>query len=81
MNTYFGLLFARPSFFEGVSRVIDIGNTMSEYNSSLTPAQADVLALRSDLNALRNDLAHARQILSKTEVFSQDGNEQQKASL
>ena len=79
MNAYFGLLFARPSFLEGVSRVIDLGNTMSEYNSSLTPAQADALALKADLNALRSDLAYARQALGKSDKFSEDDNEQQRA--
>lgn len=70
MNQYSGLLFARPSFLEGVARVIDIGNTMSEYNSSLTGAQADYLALRADINVLKADLARARQIMAQTQQQS-----------
>jgi uncharacterized protein (DUF3084 family) len=73
MNQYFGLLFARPSFFEGVSRVIDLGNTMSEYNTSLTPVQADNLAINADLDALRYDLAKARQELQAAEQTRSDG--------
>jgi len=29
-------LFARPSFFEGIARVIDIGSTLNEYNTNKT---------------------------------------------
>lgn len=76
MNAYFGLLFARPSFLEGVSRVFDLGSTMSEYNFSLTPAQADALALRADLNALRSDLALARQALNTPETSGENSYEQ-----
>ncbi len=50
------LLFASPSFWEGVARSIDAGGTMTEFNSSLTPQQADVFALRSDWSAVGSDL-------------------------
>ena len=48
MNRLFGFLFARPSFIEGVARTLDLGGTLQEYNSSMTPEQADFLALRAD---------------------------------
>jgi hypothetical protein len=54
-------LFARPSFTEGISRVIDFGNTLSEYNKSLDGPQADRLSLQSDIKTLRSDLEYARQ--------------------
>ncbi len=57
MNDYFGLLYARPSFIEGMGRAIDLGATLVEYNTSLTPEQADLIALRSDIQAVRADLA------------------------
>ena len=41
-------LFARPSFLGGVARVLDMGNTLTEFNQSLTGAQADAVALRMD---------------------------------
>lgn len=57
MNDYLGLLYARPSFLEGMGRAIDLGGTLVEYNTSLTPEQADLIALRSDIQAVRADLA------------------------
>ncbi len=41
-------LYARPSFLEGWARVGDLGNSMTEFNSVDTPAEADQLALASD---------------------------------
>ena len=38
-------LCARPSFVEGVSRIFDFGFTLDEFNKSLSPEQADYLAL------------------------------------
>lgn len=52
-------LFARPSFLEGVSRVIDLGATMQEYNTSKTESQADFEALRNDWCAVGHDLRSA----------------------
>lgn len=59
MSTLFGFLYARPSFREGVARVLDMGDTLTEYNYSLTPQQADRLALRSDWMVVGEDLRHA----------------------
>ncbi len=53
------LLYALPSFWEGIARVWDIGGTLDEYNRSLTPQQADRLALRSDWIAVGEDLRAA----------------------
>ena len=60
MSEFFGLLFARPSFLEGASRAFDIGGTLNEYNRLLTPAQADLHAIRSDIAALRKDYEAVR---------------------
>ena len=49
-------LFAEPSFIEGVSRVLDLGGTMQEYNSSKTEQEADASALRNDWLAVGEDL-------------------------
>ena len=59
MNRLFGLLFARPSFVEGVARSIDLGGTLQEYNSSLTEEQADFLALRADWWTVGEDFWNA----------------------
>ena len=41
-------LFARPSFVSGVARVLDLGGTFDQYNSSATPGEADARALAGD---------------------------------
>ena len=55
MNENFSLLFATPSFLEGFARVLDIGNTFTDYNTSSDPGEADFLALRSDWRAIGDD--------------------------
>ncbi len=52
-------LCARPSFIEGMSRILDFGGTLEEFNKSLTPEQADYLALRADWQMIGMDLARA----------------------
>ncbi|MBI2459265.1 MAG: hypothetical protein HYV53_01795 [Parcubacteria group bacterium] len=52
-------LFARPSFVEGMARVIDLGSTMQIYNSSKSEKEADVKALKKDWEAVGEDVAYA----------------------
>lgn len=52
-------LFASPSFLEGLARTIDLGATLDEYNSSITPEQADFLALKNDWEVVGEDIAYA----------------------
>ncbi len=66
MGDYSGLLYAEPSFLEGAGRVIDLGATMVNYNTSPTPALADALALRADQMALAADTAEAMRRLADT---------------
>ncbi len=49
-------LFSEPSFVEGISRIIDLGATLQEYNASETEHQADIEALSSDWRAVGEDL-------------------------
>ncbi|MBI2551870.1 hypothetical protein HYW17_01040 [Candidatus Uhrbacteria bacterium] len=58
-NTFY--LFAKPSFIEGVGRVLDLGGVLDTYNISTTPAEADAKALRTDWMAVGNDLRSAMQ--------------------
>lgn len=44
-DMYSDFLYARPSFLEGMARVMDIGSTLNEYNSSGDP---DTIALLMD---------------------------------
>lgn len=57
-------LFARPSFLEGVARVLDFRGTLNEYNV-VPGAEADRLAFEADAAALRRDIAVARERLAK----------------
>ena len=52
-------LYARPSFAEGLSRVLDFAGTVNEYNRSITPEQADYLAMFSDWQFIGMDIASA----------------------
>ncbi len=51
-----GFFYARPSFLGGMARALDLGDTLTEYNQSLTPEQADDLALAADWQAVGQDL-------------------------
>lgn len=52
-------LFARPSFVEGVARVIDIGSTLNEYNRDKTEEEADAKAIKSDWYAVGDSIHYA----------------------
>ena len=68
-------LFANPSFAEGAARIFDLGNTLNEYNRSLTPEQADFIALAMDYQAIGQDLrftfANGDRILKASSVGEQ----------
>jgi hypothetical protein len=49
-------LFASPSYLEGLSRILDFGDTFTDYNYSLTDQQADRIAIRSDWRAVGRDI-------------------------
>jgi hypothetical protein len=54
-------LFARPSFLEGLARTIDLGATLDEYNQSVSPEQADLIAIRNDWEIIGEDIFTAFQ--------------------
>jgi len=56
MNDFTSFLFARPSFVEGMGRVLDFGNTMTEYNVSENAAEADRRAMLADWCAVGDDI-------------------------
>lgn len=67
MNRYTDTLYASPSFLEGVARILDFGNTLNEYNTSLTPQQADERALAADWYAIGEDMKMAvQQVIKQT---------------
>ncbi len=49
-------LFARPSFMEGMARLVDFGGSLNEYNVSLTGEEADLVALSADFAAVTDEL-------------------------
>jgi len=55
MSEFTSFLFARSSFLEGFGRVLDLGATMTIYNSSPTAELADARALLADRLALAAD--------------------------
>jgi hypothetical protein len=55
-------LYASPSFLEGVSRIMDFGNTLNEYNYSQSDEEADEKALRMDWAMVGVDLRNAMKI-------------------
>jgi hypothetical protein len=52
-------LFAVPSWVEGVGRIFDFGDALSEYNYSATPEDADAVATYLDWSAVGGDLRRA----------------------
>ena len=53
---YSDFLYARPSFLEGMARVMDIGDTLNEYNASDDP---DTIALLMDWLAVGQAMRQA----------------------
>ncbi len=57
MGKYF--LFARPNFWGGMARVLDLGCTLNEYNYSINTEKADFYALHSDWKTVGIDFLTA----------------------
>jgi hypothetical protein len=51
--------FAKPSFIEGMARVLDLGSTMRIYNESPSPNQADIDAIRHDWQVVGEDIENS----------------------
>jgi len=52
-------LYAHPTFWEGVSRLVDFGGLLKDYNYSSSDQEADYRALLSDWEAIGDDLLSA----------------------
>lgn len=78
MNRFTGLLYARPTFWEGIARILDFGDTLTEYNISSTPEEADLEALRSDWYAIGQDMMHAVEV-AKADMEPSPANVTEKA--
>lgn len=49
-------LFARPSFVEGIGRMVDVSNSLNIYNQSRTDSEADARAIYEDWKAVGHDV-------------------------
>lgn len=70
MGDFSTFLFANPSFFEGMSRVLDVGGTLTEFNRSRSGVEADLLALHADWLALGDDFRKSRRSASEARIES-----------
>lgn len=70
MSTLSSFLFARPSFMEGLARILDMGNTLQEYNHSATPKEADFRAMLADWTAVGDDIQTALNAALKEQGLS-----------
>lgn len=52
-------LFATMGFFEGMGRVLDLGGTLTFFNESPNPKEADSRALMSDWMTVGQDIKTA----------------------
>ena len=63
-----GRLFANPSAFEGMARVLDIFGSHDIYNENLTPQEADSEALFSDWASVGDHLILAADELAQSDA-------------
>jgi len=54
-ETHTDFLFPAPHVLYGIARLIDLGAQLDLYNESLSPAEADYLALYSDWMSIGKD--------------------------
>jgi hypothetical protein len=59
MGQFSSNLFAEPSFLEGMARVLDLGNTLNEYNRCLSGELTDYYAILGDWRAVGNEIQQA----------------------
>ncbi len=65
----FLFLCARPSFLEGLARIMDFGQTLNEYNSSPSAQEADFAAIAEDWAMIEQDF---RDAIGKFETMEDD---------
>lgn len=82
MSSYTSMLFARPSFLEGMARLFDFGNTLQVYNVSHDEAEADCAAIAADWHAIGEDMMRAvHEITQANSVRGEDEQTQSEESL
>lgn len=80
MNSFTSILYARPSFLEGVARIFDFCNVLQRYNIHETSEEADEHALLSDWYAIGEDMKSAvREVARQASERELDEQEKQAA--
>jgi len=74
-------LYAKPSFVEGLARIMDLGNTLNKYNTFPTGKEADYVAISQDWAMVGQDFYDAiteyeREEVDKLTGFKQVTDEQ-----
>ena len=52
-------LFSTPTFISGIAATLDLGATLEQYNSSQTPEEADLKAIKNDWKVVGKDIYFA----------------------
>lgn len=68
VTEYTTFLYARPSFLEGIARILDFGNTLQVYNASGNELEADAVALALDWYAIGEDMKRAVQEITQARM-------------
>ena len=58
--------YPRPGFFEGLARIIDLGNTLDDHPRFRSAPESDTFALRSDWIMVGQDIRNAIGEFKKT---------------
>lgn len=66
MSTFY--LFAMPTFWSGVARVVDLAGRFDDYNFSVDEAEADAVATWTDWIAVGDDLAVAAESVRERQL-------------
>jgi len=52
MGNFSDFLFARPSFLEGMARIVDVRGVLNTYNTAASAQEADAIAMLADWSAV-----------------------------
>lgn len=72
MGKYSSILFPNPSFAEGFARIVDFGDSLTQYNTSESAESADKKALYSDWLALGEDAETAFEQANEEGLWCRD---------
>ena len=68
-------LFAMPTFWSGMSRVLDFGGTFDSYNERRSTQEADAIAMYADFSMVGQDLIQVMEVWCDANWEQLDPNE------